>query len=286
MTSADPIAALGELGFSLNEARAYVALLEGGTQTGYEVGQRAQVPRSAVYGVLRKLVEAGAARSIAGQPERFSAAPPDAVVSQLKKRFEGRSRELDRALRGIERRTDTPDVFAVRGYDAALSEASRLVRESTATLVVSGWPRELSELAGDLEAAEKRGVAVLVFSHSELPSGLAGTHFSYGLAEADLEAFWRHRLIVVADDQATLIAATEQDQGDRAVVSQTPAIAEIATSQVALDVTLLAQREGLDAGPVLARVLGDRIGNLDGLLALRDAKRSAPKKRRATGRED
>jgi sugar-specific transcriptional regulator TrmB len=281
MTAADPIAALGELGFSLNEARAYVALLEGGTQTGYEVGQRAQVPRSAVYGVLRKLVEAGAARSIAGQPERFSAAPPDAVVSQLKKRFEVRSRDLDRALRSVERRTDVPEVFAVRGYDAALSEASRLIREATATLVLSGWPRELAELAGDLAAAHQRGVAIVVFSHAALPDGLAGTHFSYGLSEPELEAFWRHRLIVVADDRATLIAATEQDQGDRAVVSQTPAIAEVATSQVALDVTLLAQREGLDAGPALAKVLGERIGNLDGLLAARDASR--PKKRASTG---
>jgi sugar-specific transcriptional regulator TrmB len=69
------VTALVALGFSLNESRAYSALLLESPATGYEVGVRAQIPRSAVYGVLRRLVKSGAARSIAGSPERFAPAP-------------------------------------------------------------------------------------------------------------------------------------------------------------------------------------------------------------------
>jgi len=72
MAEPEVVSALVALGFSLNESRAYRALLLESPATGYEVGVRAQIPRSAVYGVLRRLVAVGAARAIAGTPERFA----------------------------------------------------------------------------------------------------------------------------------------------------------------------------------------------------------------------
>ena len=53
--------------------------------------------------------------------------------------------------------------------------------------------------------------------------------------EEDLEDFWKHRLTIVDDDKRTLIGATEMHPSDAAVLSETQAIAEVATSQVALD---------------------------------------------------
>ena len=53
------------------------------------------------------------------------------------------------------------------------------------------------------------------------------------------------------------------------MVSETPAIAEVATSQVALDITLLAQRQKRDVQHVMARMLGHRVGRLDTLLGAR-----------------
>jgi hypothetical protein len=155
----------------------------------------------------------------------------------------------------------------VRGYERILEEAARVINDAERTLVIAGWPRELTRLEAELAGAATRDVYTLIFSHSLLPDSLAGRHFSYGLREADLEAFWKHRLVVVADDTRCLIAATEGLPGDAAVVSQADAIAEIAVSQVALDVTLLAARYDADVSSVMARVLGDRVGRLDALLA-------------------
>jgi hypothetical protein len=73
--------------------------------------------------------------------------------------------------------------------------------------------------------------------------------------------------VVVGDDRRSLVGATEQKRGDRAVISETVAIAELAVGQVTLDVTLLAQRHGVDTSEVMAKVLGDRVGRLDTLLA-------------------
>jgi sugar-specific transcriptional regulator TrmB len=257
--------ALEAVGFSLNESRAYAALLTESPATGYEVGVRAQVPRSAVYGSLRRLVKVGAARSIAGTPERFVPAPLDELLVLLRKRFDASAASLERAVAELEFRPPPPAAFSVSGYSRVLEEAERVIRGAETRLVLSGWPREFAALGPELRRASKRRVHVVLFSHAELPK-LPGEIFSYGLIEAALEEFWKHRLIVIADDRRTLIGATEQREDDGAVISEIAAIAEVATSQVALDITLLSQRQKRDVEATMAKMLGPRVGRLDTLL--------------------
>jgi len=256
--------ALAALGFSLNESRAYAALLQESPATGYEIGVRAQVPRSAVYGVLRRLVDSGAARSIAGPPERFVPVPLDDLLALLRTRFDASAQALEEAVHALDFAPPTPDAFSVRGYRRVLEEARRIISMASVRLVISGWPRELRAIGSELEQAAGRGVQVVIFSHGELPP-LPGEVFSYGLPEVALEEFWRHRLIVVADD--TLIAEAEQSDDDHGVISETRVIADVAISQVALDITLLSQRHKLDVSEVMGRMLGPKVGRLDTLLA-------------------
>jgi len=267
MGEADLIRALTDHGFSLNESRAYTALLTSGPSTGYEVGQKAQIPRSAVYGALRRLVSAGAARSIAGHPERFVAVPAEALLSLLRDRFDTSVKKLDEAIRSLDADPPVPDAFSVHGYDRVLEEAKALIDGATSQIVIGGWPRELSVLRDPLADAVKRKVDAYLFSHAAIPEDVPGNHFSYNLREEDLEDFWKHRFVLVVDDQRTLIGATEDNDADNAVISETDAIAEITTSQIALDLTLLAQRASEDTSELMAAILGDRVGRLDELFA-------------------
>lgn len=284
MGEADLIQALTEHGFSLNESRAYTALLSSGPSTGYEVGQKAQIPRSAVYGALRRLVSAGAARSIPGHPERFVAAPAKTLLSLLRDRFEASAQRLDDAVRSLDTDPPVPDAFSVHGYERVLEESKALIDNAQKQIVIGAWPRELEVLAEPISDAVRRKVAVFIFSHAEIPSAVAGMHFSYGFDEADLEDFWKHRFVLVVDDQKTLIGATEGDDADNAVISETAAIAEITTSQIALDLTLLAQRAREDTSDLMATILGDRVGRLDELFANAPAptfgKKVAPSRKR------
>src|SRR5688572_20669765 len=168
MAEPDVVSALVALGFSLNESRAYGALLQESPATGYEVGVRAQIPRSAVYGVLRRLVKAGAARSIAGTPERFAPAPAEELLVLLRKRFDTSAETLEEAIRRIDSTPVVPDAFSVRGYQRVLEEAERLIRGAQQRVVVSGWPREIDQIAAELKRAAKRRVYIVVFSHAAL----------------------------------------------------------------------------------------------------------------------
>ncbi len=272
MSQSDVVEALVSLGFNLNEGRAYSALLKLGPSTGYEVSQRASVPRSAVYAVLRRLVEDGAARSLPGNPERFMATPPEALLKLLYRRFDASGTSLADAIARLDVAPSVPDAFSVRGYDRVMEEASRIASSAKDTLVISGWPRELDKIGAELAAAQSRDVYTVLFSHAVLGEMLAGIHFSYALPEDGLEGFWEHRLVVVADDHRTLIAATQMNDSDTAVLSETPAIAEFAVGHVALDITLMAQRSKCDISKVMARILGDRVGRLHTLRPSREAR--------------
>jgi sugar-specific transcriptional regulator TrmB len=267
VTQADVVAALVALGFNRNEGRAYATLVERGPATGYEVSQRSGVPRSAVYTVLRRLVDRGAARSIAGSPERFLATPADALVDLLGSRLKACGVALREAIARLDVTPAVPDAFSVKGYERVMEEAARLIASAQRLLLLSGWPRELGQLDSEIAAAQRRGAYVVVFSHARLPDSLPGVRFSSSLPEEKLEDFWNHKLVLVADDARTLIAATDRLPGDTAVLSETAAIAEFATGQIALDITLLAARHRFDASAIMARVLGDRVGRLDELLA-------------------
>jgi sugar-specific transcriptional regulator TrmB len=269
MSDDEIVRLLGALGFSLNESRAYVALLQAGASTGYEVSRNAGVPRSAVYTVLRQLVARGAARREPGPPERFTAVSPAGVEALLRRRFDASIVAMREAANHLDAAPAGPDAFSVAGYERILDEATRIASSAKKCLVVSGWPRELALLGPAIAKAARKHAFVVLFSHAALPAGLEGVHFSYGLREVDLESFWQHRLVVVADDRHSLLGATTGRTGDRAVISETPAIAEIAVSQVALDITLLAQRHDVDVTTVMAKMLGDRVGRLDTLLAER-----------------
>jgi sugar-specific transcriptional regulator TrmB len=267
MTQQDVVQALVALGYSLNEGRAYSALLQAGPSTGYEVSQRANVPRSAVYGALRRLVSSGAARSLAGAPERFVATPAESVLDLLRQRFEASADRLGEAIRSLDVEDAAPDAFSVHGYGRVLEEARRMIRAARERILLSGWPREFEHISEPLEEVMARSrVRAYVFSHAAPPDTMPGIHFSHGLPETPLEAFWRHRLVLVVDDHKTLIGSTEGSPSDTGVISEASAIAELATSQITLDITLLSQRHGFDPGDVLSEILGDRIGSLDSLL--------------------
>ena len=182
------VAALLELGFHLNEARAYAELTRAGPCTGYEVSRRAGVPRSAVYGVLRRLVDQGAVRSIAGNPERFAATPIASLVAQLRRRFDGSATQLREAATQLDAPPAGPDAFSVRGYERILEEAARVVLGARRTLVLSDWPRELAELRTPLAAAAKR--SVYTWSSRTRPSPTVCRAFTS--ATAWPSASWRH----------------------------------------------------------------------------------------------
>jgi predicted transcriptional regulator len=265
MTRDDILDSLTELGFSTNEARAYRNLLVESPATGYEIAQRAGIPRSAIYAVLKRLEDHGLVARVEETPARYAPLPPADLMGVLRRRFDGSLKSLDESIRRMKPPQPPVDLWNVNGYEEVLDRAESLIQVAQGFIFTSIWRRECDRLQTALEAAAKRKVKLITFSFCALEN-IPGRVYSYGLDEKDLEAFWKHKIILVVDHARTLMGGVEMDKSE-AVVTGHPAIIEVALNNIALDITLLSQRKRLDATESMVDMLGERLGSLDPLVA-------------------
>ena len=266
MTRDDILDALAALGFSTNEARAYKGLLVESPATGYEIAQRAGIPRSAIYAVLKRLEDEGMVARVEETPARYAPLPPGDLLGVLRRRFDRSLEELDASLRRLRPPPPPVDLWNVSGYSEVLERARTLIDAAGEHIFCSIWRREATRLRPAFEAAAKRKVKIITFSFCALDEQ-PGRVYSYQLDEKDLEAFWKHKVILVVDHARTLMGGAETEDDSDAVVTGHPAITEVALNNIALDITLLSQRKKLDASESMVEMLGERLGSLDPLVA-------------------
>ena len=178
---AEVVTALKELGLTATEGKAYVALLKSHPATGYELAARSQVPRSAIYGVLKKLEAVGLINAIQQKPAKFVPLPPARLVELLESRFRVSLESLERALDQFSVSTPDTVTWTFVGYGQMLEQARALIERAKTSLVLSAWRREVLELEGPLKRAVDAGIDLVVFSFNRLPEGLGRT-FAYGIS--------------------------------------------------------------------------------------------------------
>lgn len=247
------VAVMKRFGYTGTDARAYIALLRQNPATGYELAARGGVPRSAVYGVLKRLENAGIVNALGAKPARYVPLPPARLVEHLEGRFKRdieAFREAVSKVAGPEVETNT---WTVTGYDALLAEAERLIDGAQESVVCSIWRQESTRLSATLQRASDRGVAVTLFSFTALPEAV-GEVLTYAIDEGDLEAHWSRRLIAVVDQTQLLVGATDGTQRDRAVISDETVLVDMAIANLVLDITLLGERRGIETSAVVARL--------------------------------
>ncbi|MGZ3406888.1 MAG: TrmB family transcriptional regulator [Polyangia bacterium] len=266
MTRDDILESLSELGFSTNEARAYKGLLFESPATGYEIAQRAGIPRSAIYAVLKRLEDEGMVARVEETPARYAPLPPTDLLGVLRRRFDRSLEGLDASLRRMRPPPPPVDLWNVSGYNEVIERARTLIDAAEDHIFCSIWRREASRLRPAFDAAHKRKVKIITFSFCALDEQ-PGKVYSYGLDEKDLEAFWKHKMILVVDHARTLMGGAEPEDDSDAVVTGHPAINEVALNNIALDITLLSQRRKVDSSDSMVEMLGERLGSLDPLVA-------------------
>jgi sugar-specific transcriptional regulator TrmB len=266
LTRDDILEALTELGFSTNEGRAYKCLLVESPATGYEIAQRASIPRSAIYAVLKRLEDDGLVARVEETPARYAPLPASDLLGVLRRRFDRSLEGLDESLRRLRPPPPPIDLWNVSGYNEVLERARALIDSAQEHLFCSLWRREAARLQTAFAAAARRKVKIISFSFCAL-ADMPGKVYSYQLDEKDLEAFWKHKMILVVDHRRTLMGGSELDDASHAVVTGHPAITEVALNNIALDITLLSQRKKIDSTDSMVEMLGERLGSLDPLVA-------------------
>ena len=259
-----------ELGFTLYEAKAYVALLENNPATRYEISKRSGVPRSAIYVVIERLEAFGAVNRMSTKPEKYIPLPPERLLKLLENQYQNKIREFKESLTRVETDFELGHLWNITGYDNLMVKAQEMINNAQKSLYLSIWNRELQQLTPELEKAIERGVKVVLFSFTKIPS--IGKVFSYCLEEEKLERVWDHKIILIRDLEELIMGEANRNYPRKAAWTHNTAIVGIAANLIVLDITLYGLRAGVDvseavieANPgefeLLGRLLKERFPN-------------------------
>ncbi|MEW6227173.1 MAG: helix-turn-helix domain-containing protein [Bacillota bacterium] len=235
------VEALQDMGLSLNEAKAYQALLRKSPANGYEISKRSGITRSVVYGVLDRLVEKGYILQVDSEPISYAPLPPEQLLNRYKERCSANLENLEKHLRHISTGVDQDSyILGISGYEDTIRKARQLIRDANAEIALSIWGSDCLPLKEELEAAEKAGKKIVIFCHSKVPFRV-GTIHEYGLDEVIVRNVWVNRRIVVVADGRTVLIGDIRNNEKLGIVTTNPIIVQMAAEHLALDILHLAQ---------------------------------------------
>ena len=258
------VAVMKRFGYTGSDARTYIALLQQHPATGYELASRGDVPRSAIYGVLKRLEQAGLVNAIPGKPARYAPMPPERLVAHLETRFNSDIANFREAVDQVVGTQIDAVTWTVTGYDSVIAEATRLIDAAEERIVCSLWRHEATRLLPALTRATERGVRVVLFSFTSLPE-IPGQLLSYGISADELGQHWSRRLIIASDGHQALVGSTEGSRLDRAVISDESVLVETAIANLVLDITLYGERRNVDTQEIVS-ALTARLAPIESLL--------------------
>jgi len=246
-------------GLTRNESLAYVSLLESGENggmTGYEVAARSGIPRSAVYNVLRKLENAGAAFSHGDKPARYVPTPPSRFVDGLRAEASSTYDRLDEALDRIPIRALPEPIWTLSRYDQVIARLDQMLRSAERSIYLSLWSRELDALRPALESVADRQLHRVLHSVDTVEEPPPGFSCWTDSVTGDAEkATWSHKILAVVDRTTALMGGADPDADNHAVVTSNPSLVDVATNHIILDITLLARASGRDPGEDVAPMM-------------------------------
>jgi len=267
MPSTDRVVAImKELGFTTYEARAYLCLLRHNPASCYELSNYSGVPRSAIYGVVRRLESKGIANAIHAKPTRYIPLPPEQLIRLLENQFQKTLHDLKESLNEIKASNEMEHLWNITGYENLILKAKELINSAQESIYLSVWRREALQLEEELRAAERRGVKIVIFSFTEIPFQV-GRVLSHGLEESELEKIWEHRIILCTDQKELVMGDADIRSPKKAAWTRNKAMIAIALNHIILDITLFGQRYGVNIEDCLIEMKPGELEYLGKLLA-------------------
>ncbi len=264
MTEEALVGQLSELGLTRNQALAYLALLtDDGEQglTGYEVGTRSGVPRSAAYKVLNQLQDHGAVIAVGEEPQRFIAAEPQRWLDRVKRTAIVKADSVAHALEALPSRSRPEPLWIVRRYDDVMSRIAEMILGAKESVYLSLWARELGLLDEALRAVADRPLHLVLHCPERLDKEPAGfSCWVDDMAGDEAKQGWSHKAIVVVDRREALVGGAEPDADTDAVWTTNSSLVDVATNHIILDITLMSRATGRDCLDVVAPMMKTDLG--------------------------
>ena len=241
---------LQQLGFSLNEAKVYLSLLQYNPVTGYELSNKAGIRRSLVYDVLNRLIARGAVYRIADEPARYMPVPYDKFLDSVKQDFEHSINTIKDELDQASLPSSLEYIYHIKGARNVRNEMLQIIEQTERELLLELWLVQVEDIRPALIEAESRGVRIytMLFSKTEVENPGHTFYHDYMPIEVVETRLKGQHTIAVKDNREALIGKMLEEDTSWAVTTRDPALVMVAREFIIHDIMidLLIQEFGRD----------------------------------------
>ena len=223
-----------EIGFTLNEAKVYLTLLQNRYLNGYEISKLSNVSRSLVYNVIDRLVAKGFVLKSEGQINYYCALPYDKVIEKIKNDNINKLNVAREKLKNYSRiENESEYIFNIKGIDEFFSKANDLILNAKKEISISIWKEDFPKIEESLSIASKKGIKIYIFSFSNIDFPY-GELFSYQLKDPT-SLFPYRRISIVVDGKEVIVG---ENAGDKSicVLSKNHALVSMTTDEIVLNI--------------------------------------------------
>lgn len=223
-----------EIGFTLNEAKVYLTLLQNRYLNGYEISKLSKVSRSLVYNVIDRLVAKGFVLKSEGQINYYCALPYEKVIERIKNDNINKLNVAREKLKNYSRiENESEYIFNIKGIDEFFSKANDLILNAKKEISISIWKEDFPKIEENLLIAAKKGIKIYIFSFSNITFPYAEI-FSYQLKDPN-SLFPYRRISIVVDGKEVIIG---ENAGDKSicVLSKNHALVSMTTDEIVLNI--------------------------------------------------
>jgi len=208
------IRVMQEFNYTESEAKVYVALLQSGPQTGYEVSKLSSVPRSKVYNVLETLIERGVIATTPGAKTILYRAEPIQRIADLQRTsMEQGIRELQQEAKNLSAPRDDEQVWKLSGYLSILEKCREMIGHAERELLIQIWADDLPELEPLLlKKQDQLNLLAILYDREEKYNTRLTKIYRHGF-EKDRIQETGFRWITIAADQREMLHATVRNSG-------------------------------------------------------------------------
>lgn len=223
-----------KIGFTLNEAKVYVTLIQNKAMNGYEIAKLSGVSRSIVYDVINRLVEKGFVIKSDGLTNYYHALDYEKVLKLIEEEKTNNLKIAESRLKLISKKVqDSEFIFNIKGFAKSIEKAKELIQTAKNEISLSIWEKEFVLIYDDLVAAIARGVKVYIFAFEDI-SITGAKIFSYRIKDA--ENLFPYRRILLIVDENEVIIGENCGEDSISIHTKNHALTSLATDEIVLNI--------------------------------------------------
>jgi sugar-specific transcriptional regulator TrmB len=198
---------LRQLGFTMNEAKAYLALLQCQPASAYEIAKTAGLPTSKIYETVARLSGRGifqVNQDPSGHQQYFAMEPKDLMAS-IRNRTIDDTEQLLPELEKIPDGSQDNLIWPLLDLAQVRSRTVELIQHATKAILISLWPEELTWCERALRDATERDVQIALV-HFGFPEIQIGATYHHPVEKTLYAEKGGRGLTAVADSSEVVIA--------------------------------------------------------------------------------